>query len=61
MKEITQIITCEITAVIDVSDDFNTSLPVSEDVYKQFARVIKRNLNCDDVVVTNMQHFVREE
>lgn len=60
MKEITQIITCEITSIINVPDEFDTALLASEEVKQQFARVIKGNLNCDDVVVTNMQHFVRE-
>ena len=61
MKEITQIITCEITSIITVPDEVTDKLPVSEDAYEQFANAIKRNLNCDDVVVTKMQHFVRED
>lgn len=62
MKEVTQIITCEITSVIkSCPEDTLPPMPMAEAVRRGLAKLIKTNLRVDDVVITNIQEFVREE
>jgi len=57
MKELTRISTIRITA-IDKSEESNFT--TKEEVKKAFLEDFKRRWDVDDVVVDNVQDFVRE-
>lgn len=59
MKEITRIITCEITYV--TSDENTVARPSTHEDMKAVADILKKNLCVDNVVVTNVQSFLRDE
>ena len=61
MKEITMIITCEITTITTVSDNGTDELVAhKDDVEAKVREIIKRDLHSDDVNILNCQLFVRD-
>lgn len=58
MKEMTQIITCEITNIEKINGD---AKPATEDTKRLIAKIIKEALGADDVNVLDSKVFVREE
>lgn len=57
MKEVTQIITCEITNIAKVNGD---ALPATEEIKHMIAKYLKEVLDADDVNVLESKVFVRE-
>ena len=63
MKEVTTIVTLEITSVVEYPDDKTEKVIEIDrlDAFKQhLGESIKHELNVDDVVVTNIQDFVMD-
>ena len=59
MREITRIITVQITDIAKVDDDFD-SAETKENVKKNAGEIIKNLLGCDDAVVVDVQDFILE-
>lgn len=58
MKEITRIITARITHIEKVADE--NELVSADRVKSEYGEIAKHLLNADDVVVDNVQDFVRD-
>lgn len=61
MKEVTMIITCEITVIEKVSDEEATIFEVNKDsIEQQINDIIKSDLVVDDVNIIKNQIFIRD-
>ena len=58
MKEITRIITVQITDIAKVNSE--KDVHSKEEEAKAVAEMIKEELGVDDVVITNVQDFIRD-
>jgi hypothetical protein len=61
MAEITRIITLEITEVIEPRDTEYDDIPTKEEAKKTLRDDLMRTFGFDDVVITNIQDFIRDE
>lgn len=59
MKEITRIITVQITDIAKVEDDFDFE-ESKEKTFKTSGQIIKNLLGGDDAVVVKVQDFIRD-
>lgn len=60
MKELTRIITVEITEIKKTDDDMSDVI-TKEEAAKGTIDMLKSNFDCDDVVVTNVQDFILDK
>lgn len=60
MAEITRIITAEITCIGKGIDEMQGAV-VPEELKQEWAKDIANCLGVDNVVITKVQHFVRDE
>lgn len=60
MKEVTMVITCELTDIMRIPD--RAALPPADCVppYAELAKLLKQDLQVDDVTVSNVKFFVRD-
>ena len=62
MKELTRVTTVQLTEILRVDDEMAARLQGTDDAYKAYlSGVMRKRLGVDDVVVTNVQDFIREE
>jgi len=59
MREITRIITVQLTDIAKVDDDFD-SAETKENVKKNAGGIIKNLLGVDDAVIVEVQDFIRD-
>lgn len=57
MSEVTRIFTVKITGVFEGELEGH----ISEEITRKFASALKKELDADDVVVTDVQDFVLED
>lgn len=59
MKEITRIITVQLTDIAKVDDDFNSE-ETKENVKKNAGGIVKNLLGVDDAVIVDVQDFIQD-